>query len=93
MFKASLVAGVLMSAAAIAGETSGTRRPVVLTLGRVRALVVSPHPDDATLGAGGLIQRVLHEGGALRIVQMTGGEAWDSSHGGLVPLVWRAARA
>ena len=74
--RALLVASVLLSAAAIAGETSGAGERAVLRLGRVRALVVSPHPDDATLGAGGLIQRVLHEGGALRVVQMTGGDAF-----------------
>jgi LmbE family N-acetylglucosaminyl deacetylase len=74
--RAFLVAGVLLSAVAIAGETSGARQPAVLTFGRVRALVISPHPDDATLGAGGLIQRVIHEGGTLRVVQMTGGDAF-----------------
>jgi LmbE family N-acetylglucosaminyl deacetylase len=49
----------------------------LLKLGAVRALVISPHPDDATLGAGGLIQRVVHDGGTVRVVQMTGGDAFS----------------
>jgi LmbE family N-acetylglucosaminyl deacetylase len=61
---------------AIAGETSAARQPAALRLGTVRALVISPHPDDAALGAGGLIQRVIHQGGTLRVVQMTGGDAF-----------------
>jgi LmbE family N-acetylglucosaminyl deacetylase len=76
---------MLVSAAAIAGETRGTPRPAVLRLGRVRALVISPHPDDATLGAGGLIQRVIHEGGTLRVVQMTGGDAFPKGVGAIRP--------
>jgi LmbE family N-acetylglucosaminyl deacetylase len=75
-FRASLVAGALLSSVAIAGGTSAARQPAALRLGTVRALVISPHPDDAALSAGGLIQRVIHEGGALRVVQMTGGDAF-----------------
>ncbi len=41
-----------------------------------RLLVVSPHPDDETLGAGGLIQRVLHAGGAVKVVFMTSGDGF-----------------
>src|SRR5215467_12683023 len=41
-----------------------------------RLLVVSPHPDDETLGAGGLIQRVLHAGGAVKVVFMTSGDGY-----------------
>jgi LmbE family N-acetylglucosaminyl deacetylase len=79
MCRTLLVAGgVLLSVAVVAGDAGGARQPAVLKLGRVRALVISPHPDDATLGAGGLIQRVIHEGGAVRIVQMTGGDAFPS---------------
>ena len=79
-FRTFLVAGgLLLSAAALAGETtSGGPQATVLKVGRVRALVISPHPDDATLGAAGLIQRVIHEGGAVRVVEMTGGDAFPS---------------
>jgi N-acetyl-1-D-myo-inositol-2-amino-2-deoxy-alpha-D-glucopyranoside deacetylase len=52
--------------------------PLQLRLSRAtRLLVVSPHPDDGTAGGAGLIQRVLARGGAVRIVQMTSGDAFS----------------
>jgi LmbE family N-acetylglucosaminyl deacetylase len=45
-------------------------------LGTTRLLVLSPHPDDATLSTAGLIQRVIAGGGAVRVVQMTSGDAF-----------------
>ncbi len=41
-----------------------------------RLMVFSPHPDDETLGAGGLIQRVLRVGGAVKVVFMTSGDGY-----------------
>ena len=41
-------------------------------------LVFSPHPDDETLGAGGLIQRVLGAGGAVKVVFMTSGDGFPA---------------
>jgi len=41
-----------------------------------RLLVVAPHPDDETLGAGGLMQRVLERGGAVRVVLVTAGDGY-----------------
>ena len=41
-----------------------------------RLMVFSPHPDDETLGAGGLIQRVLRVGGAVKVVFMTSGDGF-----------------
>lgn len=43
--------------------------------GFVSALVISAHPDDETLGAGGLIQMLADEGVHLRFVLATDGEA------------------
>ncbi len=43
---------------------------------RERLLVIAPHPDDETLGAAGLIQRVIEGGGTVRIVLMTAGDAY-----------------
>lgn len=40
---------------------------------QTRLLVVSPHPDDETLGAAGLIQQVIQAGGQISIVQTTDG--------------------
>jgi LmbE family N-acetylglucosaminyl deacetylase len=41
-----------------------------------RLIVISPHPDDETLGAGGLIQRVLGLKGAVKVVFMTSGDGY-----------------
>jgi LmbE family N-acetylglucosaminyl deacetylase len=40
-----------------------------------RLLVIAPHPDDETLGAGGLIQRVRANGGSVRVIVVTSGDA------------------
>jgi LmbE family N-acetylglucosaminyl deacetylase len=42
----------------------------------VRLMVFSPHPDDETLVAGGLIQRVLENGGTVRVVFVTNGDGY-----------------
>jgi len=42
----------------------------------IRAVVFSPHPDDETLAAGGLIQRILEKGGKVRVVFMTNGDGY-----------------
>jgi len=39
-----------------------------------RVLIVAPHPDDESLGAAGLIQRVTAEGGSVRVLFVTEGE-------------------
>ena len=41
-----------------------------------RLVVVAPHPDDETLAAGGLIQRVLAGGGRVRVVVVTDGDGF-----------------
>ena len=46
-----------------------------------RLLVIAPHPDDETLGAGGLIQRVLARHGTVQVVWVTAG---DGNVGGVV---------
>lgn len=40
-----------------------------------RWLVVAPHPDDETLGTGGLLQRLRSTGAMLRLLRLTDGEA------------------
>jgi LmbE family N-acetylglucosaminyl deacetylase len=42
-----------------------------------RLLVISPHPDDGILAAGGLIARTVAAGGSVRVVQMTSGDAFS----------------
>lgn len=56
-------------------------RPVPLTVpltvrAETRLLVVTPHPDDEVIAAGGLIQRVHALGGAVRAVYLTDGEGY-----------------
>jgi LmbE family N-acetylglucosaminyl deacetylase len=41
-----------------------------------RLMIFSPHPDDESLGAGGLIQRVLEAGGKARVVFVTDGDGF-----------------
>ena len=41
-----------------------------------RLMVFAPHPDDESLGAGGLIQRVLSLGGKVEVVFMTNGDGY-----------------
>ena len=41
-----------------------------------RLMVFTPHPDDESLGAGGLIQRVLEAGGKVKVVFMTSGDGF-----------------
>lgn len=50
-------------------------RPLVLSPAP-RLVVVAPHPDDETIAAGGLIQRVLSRGGSVWVVVMTNGDAY-----------------
>jgi len=42
----------------------------------LRLLVFAPHPDDETLAAGGLIQRVLAKQGTVRVVFVTNGDGY-----------------
>ncbi len=41
-----------------------------------RLMIFSPHPDDESLGAGGLIQRVLQAGGRVKVVFLTNGDGF-----------------
>lgn len=75
-FRSTLIGWMVVSTIVIRGEPSHAAPPPLLTVGRVRALVVSPHPDDATLGASGLIQHVMLRGGTVQVVQMTGGDGF-----------------
>ncbi len=44
-----------------------------------RILIVAPHPDDETLGAGGIIQSALAAGADVKIVYLTRGESNEIS--------------
>jgi len=66
---------------ALAGEpfpaAAGDQNPQTLSIGTAeRLVVVAPHPDDETLGAGGLMQRVLVRGGSVTVVLVTAGDGY-----------------
>jgi LmbE family N-acetylglucosaminyl deacetylase len=55
----------------------GAVPPLDLTIGSAtRLLVIAPHPDDETLGAAGLMRRVISRGGAVHVVWMTSGDGF-----------------
>jgi len=63
----------------IAGAVSGERGEPELSVlqnvsSQTRLLVVAPHPDDETIAAGLLIQRVRAAGGEVRILLLTPGD-------------------
>ena len=45
----------------------------------VRLLVFAPHPDDETIAAAGFIQRVLRNGGQVRVVFVTNGDGFTDA--------------
>jgi LmbE family N-acetylglucosaminyl deacetylase len=61
----------LLLAAACAG-----RRGAPTVAAGTRLVVVAPHPDDETIAAGGLIQRVLGAGGTVDVVVVTDGDGY-----------------
>src|SRR5262245_43450761 len=72
----SLTLAVVFASYVQAGE--GPLTIATLVSHNTRLLVFSPHPDDETLGAGGLIQRVLDAGGAVKVVFMTSGDGFPA---------------
>jgi LmbE family N-acetylglucosaminyl deacetylase len=54
------------------------------TLHARRLVVVTPHPDDEVLGAGGLIQTALSEGVLVEVIAVTDGEA-SHPHSSVAP--------
>src|SRR5262245_16962721 len=46
---------------------------------KLRLLVVAPHPDDESLGAGGLMQQVLQSGGRVHVLFMTSGDGYPEA--------------
>jgi len=53
-------------------------RPLLISItAATRLLLISPHPDDGVLAAGGLVARVVAAGGSVRVVQMTSGDAFS----------------
>jgi LmbE family N-acetylglucosaminyl deacetylase len=53
----------------------GTTSALILPA-RPRVIVFAPHPDDETIGVGGLLFRLVHEGAAVRVVFVTSGDGY-----------------
>ena len=53
----------------------GAQDPIPGFTANDRVLIVAPHPDDETLGTGGVIQRALKSGAQVRIVWLTNGDS------------------
>jgi LmbE family N-acetylglucosaminyl deacetylase len=49
-----------------------------------RVLLFAPHPDDESIGAGGLLQRLVSSGAAVKVVYMTDGENNTWAHRALL---------
>jgi LmbE family N-acetylglucosaminyl deacetylase len=62
----------------VAVFASAPSRPTLTVDASTRLLLVSPHPDDETLAAGGLMQKVVAAGGELRVVYLTDGEGFPA---------------
>ncbi len=63
------------------------RPPLAATLaiaGGERLLVVAPHPDDESIGAAGLVQRVLARGGTVDVVLVTAGDGYPEGVRGML---------
>jgi LmbE family N-acetylglucosaminyl deacetylase len=72
----SLACSAVALAVALPAWTAQTDQPAFAVGQSERLLVVAPHPDDETLGAGGLVQRVRAQGGSVRIVLITAGDGY-----------------
>jgi LmbE family N-acetylglucosaminyl deacetylase len=51
-------------------------RPTLTVTADTKLLVIAPHPDDETLSAGGLMQRVREAGGQVHVVFVTDGDGY-----------------
>ena len=78
--RAFLAAAVLAASLAPEARAAGPDHAVpalVRVSAHTRAVVFAPHPDDAVLGAGGLVQRIVRLGGSVQVVEITSGDAFS----------------
>ena len=70
-----ILLSTLLAARSAAGADPANR-PLMTIPERLHLLVVAPHPDDETLGAGGLMQRVQKHGGRVSVAYLTSGDGY-----------------
>jgi LmbE family N-acetylglucosaminyl deacetylase len=70
------MAWLACAANAQSGQSLPAARPSLEVPPRLRLLVVAPHPDDETLGAAGLMQRVEEQHGRVSVVYLTNGDGY-----------------
>lgn len=68
-----VVTGLAWTAAA------GERVPPLRVPADARVIVFTPHPDDETIAAGGLLARLARRGTALRVVFLTNGDGYPEA--------------
>jgi LmbE family N-acetylglucosaminyl deacetylase len=78
MWRVGLAALALVLGVTLAGERADAT-PELKVPPKLRLLVVAPHPDDESLGAGGLMQRVLDTGGRVHVLFMTSGDGYPEA--------------
>src|SRR5436190_10069011 len=77
-----LIAAAVIAATVSPAVESGVQqrgrapRPQIVLDAQTRLLVVAPHPDDESLGAGSAIQRVRALGGNVHVVYLTDGDGY-----------------
>ena len=64
------------AASAQTSPAQPSTRPRLEVPKRLRLLVVAPHPDDETLGAAGLMQRVQKQHGRVSVAYLTSGDGY-----------------
>jgi LmbE family N-acetylglucosaminyl deacetylase len=73
------VAGVAVLLACFFAATVAQGAEQLVVPPKLRLLVVAPHPDDESLGAGGLIQQTLAGGGRVHVLFMTNGDGYPEA--------------
>lgn len=71
-----IAAAVAMAATGAPGAP--VPEPLVVPAG-LRLLVIAPHPDDESLGAGGIMQQTLAAGGHVQVLFMTNGDGYPEA--------------
>jgi LmbE family N-acetylglucosaminyl deacetylase len=72
-----MTAGVLLVLALLSAPAAARPPAAALSLpADARVMVFAPHPDDETVGVGGLLYRLVHEGVPVHVVFMTNGDGY-----------------